>query len=80
MEKVRECGLKSLRDESRQVRKDGSEKKCVETTRPFWEVVVANPISASPVMSRLGDQGTPWRRRAAARHETVDLESLLRGI
>ena len=29
MEKVRECGLKFLREESRQERKDGSEDECV---------------------------------------------------
>jgi hypothetical protein len=59
------------------VRKDGSEKECKETTHPFWGVVVENPSSPSQAMRSLGDEDTRWRRRAAARLETFDLDSLL---
>jgi hypothetical protein len=80
MEKVRECGLKFLREEIRQMRKDGSEKECMETTHRFLEIVVGNPRSLMPVMRSLREEDTRWRRRAGARHETFDLELLLRGI
>src|SRR2546427_3058158 len=64
MEKVRECGLKRSREESWQVRKDGGENECMETTHPFWGVVVGNPSS---LMRSLRDEDTGWRRRARAR-------------
>jgi len=77
MEKVRECGLKLSREETRQVRKVGGEEERVEERHQVSGVVVGNLNS---MMKGLRDEGTRWQRRAAARHENFDLEHLLRRI
>jgi hypothetical protein len=50
MEKVRECGLMFLREETQQDRKVVAEDECVEPNREFWRVV---PGSADAMMKGL---------------------------
>jgi hypothetical protein len=71
MEKVRECGLMFSREETQQERKDVGEDEWVEPNREFWRVVAR---SADAMMKGLQDKDTPRRRRAAARHDNLDLE------
>ena len=66
MEKVRECGLKLSREETRQVGKVGGEEEREETWSQVSGVVVGNLNS---MMKGLRDEDTRWQRRASARHE-----------
>jgi hypothetical protein len=77
MEKVRECGLKLSREETRQVGKVGGEEERVETRQQVSGVVVGKPNS---MMKGLRDEDTRRQRRAAARQGNFDLKSLLRRI
>lgn len=72
MEKVRECGLKLSREETRQAGKGGGEEER-EKTRPQVSGVVVGNLSS--MMKGLQDEETRWQRRAAARHENFDLDS-----
>ena len=72
MEKVRECGLKLSREETRQMGKVGGEEEREETRPQVSGVVVGN---LNWMMKGLRDEDTRWQRRAAARHENFDLDS-----
>ena len=77
MEKVRECGLVSSRELTRQVGKVGGEDERVETRHQVSWVVGGK---ANSMMNGLQDADTRWQRRAAARQGNFDLKSLLRRI
>jgi hypothetical protein len=53
------------------------EDEWVEANREFWRVF---PGSAEAMVKRLEDKDRPRRRRAAARHDNLDLEFPLRRI
>ncbi len=69
MEKVRECVLKSSREQTRQAWKIGGDDEGVKTMHQVSGVVVGNP---NAMREGLRDEDTRRQRRAAARHENFD--------